>query len=67
MPLQRLPAQTQRDNFLNALQGRVAGVQVATTSGLPGSSSQVIIRGVNSISGNNQPLYVIDEMPIDNN
>ncbi|GAB3571666.1 SusC/RagA family TonB-linked outer membrane protein [Spirosoma luteolum] len=59
-------AQTQRDNFLNALQGRVAGVQVATTSGLPGSSSQVIIRGINSISGNNQPLFVIDGMPISN-
>jgi TonB-linked SusC/RagA family outer membrane protein len=59
-------AQTQRDNFLNALQGRVAGVQVATTSGLPGSSSQVIIRGINSLSGNNQPLFVIDGMPISN-
>ena len=59
-------AQTQRDNFLNGLQGRVAGVQVATTSGLPGSSSQVIIRGINSLSGNNQPLFVIDGMPISN-
>ncbi|WP_460984101.1 SusC/RagA family TonB-linked outer membrane protein [Spirosoma fluminis] len=59
-------AQTQRDNFLNALQGRVPGVQVATTSGLPGSSSQVVIRGINSISGNNQPLFVIDGMPISN-
>ncbi|WP_266368430.1 SusC/RagA family TonB-linked outer membrane protein [Tellurirhabdus rosea] len=59
-------AQTQRDNFLNGLQGRVAGVNIATTSGMPGASSQVIIRGVNSISGNNQPLFVIDGMPIDN-
>ncbi|GAA4452081.1 SusC/RagA family TonB-linked outer membrane protein [Nibrella saemangeumensis] len=59
-------AQTQRDNFLNGLQGRVAGVNIATTSGQPGASSQIIIRGVNSISGNNQPLFVIDGLPIDN-
>ncbi|OIN58384.1 SusC/RagA family TonB-linked outer membrane protein [Arsenicibacter rosenii] len=59
-------ANSQRDNFINALQGRVAGLQVGTSSGMPGASSGVIIRGVNSISGNNQPLYVIDGMPIDN-
>lgn len=60
-------AASQRDNYINALQGRVAGLQVATSSGMPGSSSTVLIRGVNSISGNNQPLYVIDGMPISNN
>ena len=60
-------ANSQRDNFLNAIQGRVAGVQVGSSSGMPGSSSSVIIRGVNSLSGNNQPLYVIDGMPISNN
>ena len=59
-------ANSQRDNFLNAIQGRVAGVQVGPSSGMPGASSSVIIRGVNSISGNNQPLYVIDGMPISN-
>lgn len=59
-------ANSQRDNFINALQGRVAGLQVGTSSGMPGASSGVTIRGVNSISGNNQPLYVIDGMPIDN-
>ena len=58
---------SQRDNFINALQGRVAGLQVATSSGMPGSSSTVLIRGVNSISSSNQPLYVIDGMPISNN
>lgn len=60
-------ANSQRDNFLNAIQGRVAGVQVGSSSGMPGSSSSVIIRGINSLSGNNQPLYVIDGMPISNN
>ena len=59
-------ANSQRDNFMNALQGRVAGLQVGTSSGMPGASSGIIIRGVNSISGNNQPLYVVDGMPIDN-
>lgn len=59
-------ANSQRDNFINALQGRVAGLQVGTSSGMPGASSGVTIRGINSISGNNQPLYVIDGMPIDN-
>ncbi|MEZ0483108.1 SusC/RagA family TonB-linked outer membrane protein [Fibrella aquatica] len=59
-------ANSQRDNFINALQGRVAGLQVGTSSGMPGASSGVQIRGVNSISGNNQPLYVVDGMPIDN-
>ena len=59
-------ANSQRDNFLNAIQGRVAGVQVGPSSGMPGASSSVIIRGVNSLSNSNQPLYVIDGMPISN-
>ena len=59
-------AQTQRLNFVNALQGRVAGVQVNTTSGVPGASSEIIIRGVSSISSSNQPLMIIDGLPLDN-
>ena len=59
-------AQTQRENFVNALQGRIAGVQVASTSGTPGASSSIIIRGVSSISGSNQPLMIVDGLPIDN-
>ncbi|CAN5910463.1 SusC/RagA family TonB-linked outer membrane protein [soil metagenome] len=59
-------AGTQRENFVNALQGRVAGVEVTTTSGLPGSSSSITIRGVSSISSSNQPLMVIDGLPVDN-
>ncbi|MBW7466905.1 SusC/RagA family TonB-linked outer membrane protein [Pontibacter aydingkolensis] len=60
-------AETQRENFANALAGRVAGVEVSSTSGMPGSSVSVMIRGVSSLSGSNQPLYVIDNLPISNN
>ncbi len=59
-------AQTQRENFVNALQGRVAGVDVTTTTGLPGSSSSITIRGISSISSSNQPLMIIDGLPVDN-
>ncbi len=59
-------AQTQRENFLNALQGRVAGVEVTSTSGVPGASTSITIRGVSSISSNNQPLMIVDGLPIDN-
>ncbi|SMD04831.1 SusC/RagA family TonB-linked outer membrane protein [Pedobacter nyackensis] len=59
-------AETQRENFVNALQGRVAGVEVTTSSGVPGSSASITIRGVSSISGSNQPLMIVDGLPIDN-
>ena len=59
-------AQTQRENWANALQGRVAGVEVVSASGVPGASSQIILRGMSSISGNNQPLLIIDGLPADN-
>ncbi|WP_372919641.1 SusC/RagA family TonB-linked outer membrane protein [Salegentibacter sp.] len=60
-------AETQRENFVNSLAGRVAGVEVNATSGLPGSSSSIVIRGISSLSGNNQPLFVVDGLPISNN
>jgi TonB-linked SusC/RagA family outer membrane protein len=59
-------AETQRENFVNALQGRVAGVEVTTSSGVPGSSSMITIRGISSISSSNQPLFIIDGLPLDN-
>lgn len=59
-------AETQRENFVNALQGRVAGVEVTSTSGVPGASSSITIRGVSSISSSNQPLMIIDGLPMDN-
>ncbi len=59
-------AQTQRESFINALPGRVAGVDVTSTSGVPGASSSIVIRGVSSISGSNQPLIIVDGLPMDN-
>ncbi len=59
-------AQTQRESFVNALQGRIAGVEVISSSGVPGASSSITIRGVSSISGSNQPLMIVDGLPIDN-
>jgi len=47
-----------------ALQGKVAGVIVKQSSGMPGATSQVTIRGSTSLTGNNQPLYVVDGIPI---
>ena len=48
----------------SALAGKVAGVQINATSGDPGQANSVIIRGISSINGNNQPLYVIDGVPL---
>ncbi|SEA05513.1 TonB-linked outer membrane protein, SusC/RagA family [Arachidicoccus rhizosphaerae] len=51
-------------NMQQALQGRVAGVQIYQKSGEPGAAMSVQIRGITSITGNNAPLYVIDGMPV---
>jgi TonB-linked SusC/RagA family outer membrane protein len=59
-------AQTQRENFVNALQGRIAGVDVTSSSGVPGASSSITIRGISSISSSNQPLMILDGLPMDN-
>lgn len=50
-------------SFDNNLAGRIAGVQVSQSNGLVGSIARVRIRGVNTISGNGDPLYVIDGVP----
>lgn len=52
-------------NAVNALAGTVAGAQIVTTNGQPGSSPKVYIRGVGSLSTTAQPLYVVDGMPFD--
>ncbi|MEJ7646261.1 MAG: SusC/RagA family TonB-linked outer membrane protein [Chryseolinea sp.] len=52
---------------MNSLQGKVAGVNISSSSGAPGASTKVIIRGYSSLSGNNSPLYVVDGVPINNN
>lgn len=54
------------NNVVNSLAGQVAGVQVTNGSSGPGSSSRIIIRGENSLSGSNQPLFVVDGVPISN-
>ena len=59
-------AGTQRENFIDALQGRVAGLDIIATSGVPGASSSILLRGVSSLSGSNSPLMVIDGLPADN-
>jgi len=51
-------------NVTSALAGKVAGVQINTTSSDPGQANSVIIRGISSINNNNQPLYVVDGVPL---
>lgn len=52
-------------NPINSLQGKVAGLQISGGSGSMGGSSKILIRGVSSLSGNNQPLFVVDGVPIE--
>jgi TonB-linked SusC/RagA family outer membrane protein len=62
------PMQMARENNIaNQLAGRVAGVNVTNVASGPAGSSRVIIRGNTSLQGNNQPLYVVDGIPMDNN
>ncbi|HRE49934.1 MAG TPA: SusC/RagA family TonB-linked outer membrane protein [Flavitalea sp.] len=53
-------------NMITSLQGKVAGMRITMSPNGPGSSANVIIRGQRSLSGNNQPLYIIDGVPLDN-
>ncbi|MCK7555152.1 TonB-dependent receptor plug domain-containing protein [Chitinophaga sedimenti] len=53
-------------NVINSLAGKVPGLIINSTAGGPAGSSRVIIRGNTSITGNNQPLYVVDGIPMDN-
>ncbi len=59
-------AKMQEINLGNALSGRIAGVTASGTTGGPAASSRVIIRGNGSLNGDNQPLYVVNGMPITN-
>lgn len=52
--------QKSETNVLNSMQGKVAGVNISSSSGQPGSSTNINIRGVTSFGGNNQPLIVVD-------
>lgn len=53
-------------NISNSLSGKIAGVQVTNSSGSVGASSRIILRGASSITGNNQPLFIVDGVPLDN-
>lgn len=57
----------QVSNITNALAGQVAGVQMTSTNGQPGTSATVRIRGIGSINASNSPLYVVDGVPFDGN
>lgn len=52
-------------NFLNSLSGKISGVQIRRNNNFAGSTN-VVIRGNKSVTGNNQPLFVVDGVPIDN-
>lgn len=58
--------ESRETNVINALNGKVAGVQVTSSSGSPGASAAIRIRGNQSINGTNDPLIVVDGIPIDN-
>jgi len=53
-------------NMMSALAGRVAGVSISGTSAGPSGSQRVVIRGASQLTGSNQPLFVIDGVPMDN-
>ncbi|NJO89936.1 MAG: TonB-dependent receptor plug domain-containing protein [Chloroflexia bacterium] len=54
------------EDVMSAIKGKVAGVQISNSGG-PGASNSIIIRGITSLGGSNQPLFVIDGVPITNN
>ncbi|PYP77754.1 MAG: SusC/RagA family TonB-linked outer membrane protein [Gemmatimonadetes bacterium] len=57
--------QTRQPNIVTALSGKVAGVKVTTSTNF-GGSARIVIRGENSIGGNNQPIWVVDGVAVDN-
>ncbi len=59
-------AESNVSNLVNSLAGRVAGVQVTNGSSGAGSTSRIVIRGESSFNSNNQPLFVIDGIPMNN-
>ena len=58
--------QAKETNLINSLAGKVAGVTITKNATGPGGSSNVVLRGQRSVFGSNQPLYVIDGVPMDN-
>ena len=60
-------SESRTGDIMSGIAGKVAGVQISASSSDPGASNSVVIRGVSSLSGNNQPLYVVDGVPLSNN
>ncbi|WP_245812573.1 SusC/RagA family TonB-linked outer membrane protein [Salegentibacter echinorum] len=58
--------ESRESNLANAFTGKVAGLNVVRGSGGPASSSKIVLRGNNSLTGDNQPLIVVDGVPMDN-
>ena len=58
--------QKSEPDILRAISGKVPGVQITSSSGIPGSSSRITIRGNTSLLGSNQPLFIVDGVPYDN-
>lgn len=59
--------QAANTNLATALQGKVSGVEISSSSGMPGASTKITIRGSRSFTGNNAPLYIVDGTPISSN
>ncbi len=60
--IQKVPV----SGFDQALKGQVAGLQITNTSGAPGGNTSILVRGISSITGGNDPLFVIDGFPVNN-
>ena len=58
--------QAKEPNLVNAMAGKVSGVQIISSSGTAGASSRIVIRGATSATGDNQALFVVDGVPINN-
>ena len=68
--MQEVPVESLTENkslsLTNMLQGKIAGVQINQSGSGMGGSTRIVLRGLNSLSGNNQPLWVVDGIPINN-
>jgi TonB-linked SusC/RagA family outer membrane protein len=59
--------QSNQSNLINALQGQIAGAQISSSGGSPGLPSEIILRGSTTLSGDNQPLMIVDGIRVNNN
>ena len=58
--------ESRQQNIVNALQGKVAGAVITSSGGGPGEGASIVLRGATSLDGDNQPLFVVDGVPLDN-